>query len=196
MQDLHYAYPPQDKREFESLCQLVRDLKPRAMMEIGSRHGRSLLRLAEAGMPTLRKVVAIDLPDAAWGVSGSAKALKDCAAHLSTRGIDVSLCLADSHGPEAHQLSITYRDSLEFLFLDGDHTYEGLRNDFLWFAACVRRGGIIAMHDVCAPPGLSSKGAEMGVPKFWAEIVAAYPGQTSVLHSAGSVLGIGILVVA
>jgi predicted O-methyltransferase YrrM len=196
LHDSHFAYPSQDKDEFEQLCQLVRDARPHAMMEVGSRHGRSLLRLAEAGMPTLRRVLSVDLPEAAWGKTGSGSALQDCAAHLASRGLDVQLLLADSHGPEAKALAEKERDSLDFLFLDGDHTYEGLKKDFLWFSPCVRRGGIVAFHDVCAPDGLHSKGKEMGVPRFWHEIREAYPEQTRVFQGPGSILGIGILVIA
>lgn len=36
---------------------------------------------------------------------------------------------------------------IDFLFIDGDHSIEGCRYDFLTFSPFVRRGGFIAFHD-------------------------------------------------
>lgn len=37
----------------------------------------------------------------------------------------------------------------DMAFIDGDHSYDGVHADFAAYGAMVRRGGIIAMHDVC-----------------------------------------------
>jgi len=39
-------------------------------------------------------------------------------------------------------------NQLDFLFIDGDHSYEGVKMDFdIWFPK-LKSGGIIAMHDI------------------------------------------------
>jgi predicted O-methyltransferase YrrM len=37
---------------------------------------------------------------------------------------------------------------VDFLFIDGDHTYEGVTRDFEMYSPLVKRGGIIAIHDI------------------------------------------------
>ena len=55
---------------------------------------------------------------------------------------------------------------LDFLFIDGDHTYEGVRKDFEMYGKLVVKGGVIAFHDIVPGPPESVG----GVPKFWNEI--------------------------
>lgn len=38
-------------------------------------------------------------------------------------------------------------DELDFVFVDGDHSYEGVKNDFDSYASKLKKGGIIAFHD-------------------------------------------------
>jgi hypothetical protein len=53
-----------------------------------------------------------------------------------------------------------------FLFIDGDHTYEGVKKDFEMYSPLIRKGGFIAFHDIVpGPPGNVG-----GVPEFWKEI--------------------------
>lgn len=189
MNDTYFKYPPQDPEEFELLCQFVRSSRIQTLMEIGSRHGRSLIRLAEAAMPTLQRVIVVDLPGSLWGADNSEHALKECAKHLRARGITVDLYLMSSHSREAHALSMRERGNVDFLFINGDHSYKGATNDYLWFGPCVKSGGAVAFHDVCATPELHSQGVPVGVPQLWDEIKT--PTDTTI-HTAGSKFGIGI----
>jgi predicted O-methyltransferase YrrM len=40
------------------------------------------------------------------------------------------------------------RGSVDLLFLDGDHSYDGVRADFENYTPLVKPGGLIAFHDV------------------------------------------------
>jgi len=54
-------------------------------------------------------------------------------------------------------------ESIDFLFIDGDHTYKGVRADLLnWFPK-VKKGGIIAGHDYAEP----SCGVKMAVDSYF-----------------------------
>ena len=41
---------------------------------------------------------------------------------------------------------------IDFLFIDGDHTYEGCKADYLNYGPLVRAGGVIAFHDIGNEP--------------------------------------------
>jgi predicted O-methyltransferase YrrM len=54
-------------------------------------------------------------------------------------------------------------NSIDFLFIDGDHTYEGVKKDLsLWFPK-VKKGGIISGHDYTEP----TCGVKMAVDEFF-----------------------------
>lgn len=38
---------------------------------------------------------------------------------------------------------------LDFLFIDGDHTFEGVKQDYEMYSPLVRSGGVVAFHDAC-----------------------------------------------
>jgi predicted O-methyltransferase YrrM len=52
------------------------------------------------------------------------------------------------------------------LFIDGDHSYEGVRRDWELYSPLVRPGGLIALHDIVEGP----EWAVGEVPRFWREV--------------------------
>jgi predicted O-methyltransferase YrrM len=63
---------------------------------------------------------------------------------------------------------------LDVLFIDGDHTYDGVKADYQMYRPLVRKGGLIAFHDIVddhqtkyGRPGIGWAG---GVPMFWREV--------------------------
>ena len=55
---------------------------------------------------------------------------------------------------------LTMNNPIDVLFIDGDHSYEGVLTDWLLYNPLVRKGGIVAFHDV-----LPTK-QQIGVPRF------------------------------
>lgn len=45
------------------------------------------------------------------------------------------------------------REEIEFLFVDGDHSYEGIHKDWQDWSVKIKPGGIVALHDTCVIPG-------------------------------------------
>ena len=43
-------------------------------------------------------------------------------------------------------------ERLELLFIDGDHSYDGVRRDFELYSPLVASGGMIALHDIVEHP--------------------------------------------
>ncbi len=62
--------------------------------------------------------------------------------------------------------NILKANKIDFLFIDGDHSYEGVKKDFERYKPFIRDGGIIAFHDIVSN--------RYGVSKFWNEIKHKY----------------------
>ena len=78
-------------------------------------------------------------------------------------------------------------NQLDFLFIDGDHSYEGVRSDFEMYAPLVRSGGLIAFHDITP-----SKGSRH-VYRFWDEIKVSYTHKEFIHRTGEGAMGIGVL---
>ena len=80
----------------------------------------------------------------------------------------IYLIRADSHltGSLQKVKSALKGKSLDFLFIDGDHSYRGVKQDFEMYSPLVRKGGLVAFHDICRhPPEL-----RCDVYSYWNEI--------------------------
>ena len=86
---------------------------------------------------------------------------------------------------------------LDILFIDGDHSYEGVKYDFLNYRHLVQEGGLIVFHDI-VPDYRTRYGRETprwagGVPKFWSQIKRLYPHYEFVKNTEQDGLGIGTI---
>jgi predicted O-methyltransferase YrrM len=53
-----------------------------------------------------------------------------------------------STGAEAgRNYSLSAEGPVDFVFIDGDHSYEGIRNDWSVWSPLVASGGVVALHD-------------------------------------------------
>jgi len=83
------------------------------------------------------------------------------------------------------------KEKLDFLFIDGDHSYEGVKKDFEMYSSLVRKGGIIVFHDIVpGPPEYAGF-----VSKFWREIKIKHRYMEIVESWSQNGYGIGILYV-
>jgi predicted O-methyltransferase YrrM len=80
---------------------------------------------------------------------------------------------------------------LDYLFIDGDHTYEGVKCDFGMYGPMVRKGGLIAFHDIAE--GLPEMVG--GVPRFWQEVKSQYRHDEIIENRDQGGYGIGVLYV-
>ena len=80
---------------------------------------------------------------------------------------------------------------IDLLFIDGDHTYEGVKKDFEMYSPLVGQGAIIAFHDIVVHPPES--GCE--VSKFWREIKDNYESEEIVKDWGQDWAGIGVVYV-
>jgi len=176
----------QNTNEILPLLELVESENARAVVEIGSAQGGTLFMLARAAAADAI-VVSIDLPWGEWG-SGYPVSRTPLYRSFARRQQRVEL-RADSHDPRTlERLRRVLRGRpIDVLFIDGDHTYEGVKRDFVMYTPLVRSGGIVALHDIAhkADP-------RVGVHRVWAEIKqGASEAQEFVAEGSGK--GIGVI---
>jgi hypothetical protein len=58
--------------------------------------------------------------------------------------------IEDSHSPSVRERLTPYTNKVEFAFVDGDHSYKGLRQDIFLVTPLLRDWGIMALHDTAA----------------------------------------------
>ncbi len=185
--------PRQNQEEIGRLYDLVCALRPAAVLEIGTARGGTLYLWALAAAPGAT-ILSIDLPGGSFGGAYPA-----CRAPFY-RGFagpsqSIHLLREDSHRAATVERvkRLLAGGGLEFLFIDGDHTYEGVRADFVNYAPLVKAGGMIAFHDILPRSDMP----EIQVHRFWAEIKKVYGGE-ELLGPEGSKrrVGIGVLRIA
>lgn len=139
---------PQTDCEFMLLLAEVERIQPKVIVEIGSRHGGSFLCFTTLLKPEL--AIALDLPDGPWGRKHSFKNLTKVVNEGKRCGVNTIAIDCDTHKPETLELLKKHLGGrkIDFLFIDGDHTYDGVKQDFEMYSPLVRDGGIIGFHDV------------------------------------------------
>jgi len=58
--------------------------------------------------------------------------------------------ISDSHTPAVRQRLEKYEKSLDFAFVDGDHSYRGLRQDIFLVTPLLKEYAVMALHDTAA----------------------------------------------
>jgi len=183
--------PLQRKPEILAFLKMVADLAPTRIGEIGTASGGTAFLLSRCSVPQSR-LVTLDIGTR----PGQSAALSILAG--AERSI-VSM-IADSHLAEtAKRFGQAAGGPFDVLLIDGDHSYEGVSQDFERYRRLVRTGGLIAFHDIM-PDSRSRGGPDTGtdaggVPKFWRELMTRYPGKTTAIieREDQDACGIGVL---
>lgn len=80
----------------------------------------------------------------------------------------------DSHSPNTVKdlKELLQGQKIDYLFIDGDHSYKGVKKDFEMYAPLVKKGGLIGLHDIKDCEVYRKTGVE--VHKFWKELKQKY----------------------
>jgi predicted O-methyltransferase YrrM len=165
----------QKPTELAGFLAVLADLRPvpRIMVEIGCDAGGTLWAWRQIGVP---RVIGVEAPQAhgddnPWGTERL----------LVDHGCEV--VRGDSHeeSTRAALVELLAGEPIDVLFIDGDHTYEGCKRDFIMYAPLVRDDGLIAFHDVSPHPNHPG----VGVQKFWEQV----PGDKNEILCAPDVWG-------
>lgn len=183
--------PAQIRGEFLALCDLIRGIEPRTIVEIGTDLGGTLFLFTRAA-PSDAVIISVDLPR--WHLK-SRSALLEAFTHDEQR---IFVIRGDSHSPAIVDKVAKALDGreIDFLFIDGDHSYHGVKMDFETYMRFVKNGGIIAFHDInpdyyakfgCGEP----KGGE--VYRFWDETKQRFRHIEFIENPGQDGCGIGLL---
>jgi predicted O-methyltransferase YrrM len=187
----HFFRPLQRRSEFLRLWELVGEERPRAVCEIGAAGGGTAFLFAAAAAPDAI-LASVDL---AFGAARRA-----CVGRFARRAQQIVCVEGDSHRPatlDAVRLALQGRP-LDLLYLDGDHSYEGVAADFQMYAPLVRPGGLVVFHDIVldyrARYGVETSSDTGGVPRFWQEAKSSGAHVEEIIEDEGQDgFGVGVL---
>jgi predicted O-methyltransferase YrrM len=144
----------------------IAGLRPRNAMEIGTGNGGTLFLLCRLAHSHAR-IISLDNDRGRLG--GARKSIYYSFVRDHQR---LHVIHGDSHNIRTHsriarKLGL---ERLDFLFIDGDHSYEGVKRDFEMYSPLVNPGGVVAFHDIVEHP----PEAQCHVKEFWDEIKPRY----------------------
>jgi predicted O-methyltransferase YrrM len=192
--------PGQVRSEIRGLLRLLEPRGCRRILEIGTQHGGSLFLLAHVADPEAL-LVSVDLPHGEFG-GGYPCWRAPLYRRFGQARQRIELIRGDSHADatRARVADVLGGELLDFLFIDGDHTYDGVKRDFELYRDLVRPGGLVAFHDI-TPGSAEGDGAQEvetsrllsgEVPRFWAEVRERFP-TTELAGSELGFYGIGLV---
>jgi cephalosporin hydroxylase len=180
----------QQHSEISGLLELLKQNPPRYVCEIGTASGGTLFLFAQVCAPAAL-LISVDL-----GLSA-----ERCLVHarFAARRQRIVSIRGDSRDPKTLERvrSLLRGHPLDLLFIDGDHSYAGVKADFSNFSPLVGTGGLIVFHDIvrdlgsrCGTPTQHYTG---GVPTFWEEIKARHRTSELIEDPGQDGYGIGIV---
>ena len=171
----------QNYYEVAQLCEKIKTIKPKTILEIGVEKGGSMnlwLHFAD--------------PDALYvGVDNAMQFVIN-----RDSGNQIKKFV------EIDSLNVTALDKVkealeggevDFLFIDGGHEEATVRSDFQKFSPLVRKGGIIAFHDINT--SINQEHCK-GIKKFWEELKLKYDTEEFINTEAEIYFGIGMIKVS
>ena len=169
--------PPmaQDEEEFDSLLEVLDELRPRSILELGVYAGGTLARFA-ARFPEA-VVVGVD-PSPCF--------------HVQPLGTSVIVGRSQDAEVRAAVLELNGGRPFDVVHVDGDHSLEAAAADWLWARAPRRLGGaearLVALHDVSC-----TTNPQLEAWRLWARIRATTPADELLeIRYAGGDYGYGL----
>lgn len=176
----------QSPSEFKKFCEFYYSLRCKNVLEIGSYCGGTFYMLCKLGHPTGTKI-SLDYPvydnqifdESYQRFLGNAPSFAD----------NVHVLIGDSHQEVTVQNveRILGEKKLDFLFIDGDHTYQGVKMDYEMYKHFVKPGGYIAFHDIGNSYWHRQFNCE--VDKLWNEL----PAGNKLTFNLSGYMGIGVV---
>lgn len=170
--------------EIESAIKMIANERPRVMCEIGTFDGGTSL-LFSRFLSTVEVMSCIDL------YVKNKEMLKLLAPpNQKLQFFDMP---SYSYRTVNKVANVLKGRMIDVLFIDGDHRYEGVKQDFLCYRPYVRDGGLILFHDIVEDKG-GARAWAGGVPKLWKELSPVYPHSEFVNSRDQAGFGIGALI--
>lgn len=182
--------PMQSKKEISDLYKIVAKQKPHGVLEIGTCHGGTLYLWAQAAAIDA-VIISIDLPYGEFG-GGYYPCRIPFYQSFALPKQKIHLLQTDTHETKLPKdlSNLLNGEMLDFLFIDGDHSYQGVKQDFDLYSGLVKPGGLIAMHDILPREDVPS----IEVYRFWREINTRFQTTELISNEPGDrKIGIGLI---
>jgi len=179
----------QQREEISRLLKKLADCNAEYICEIGTYGGGTNFMLNHT-IPSAKEVIGVDLYVLNRAILQ----------HFNPQSHNMHLINGASCVPSTINKieKILNGNKLDFCFIDGDHTYEGVKQDFLTYRHLVKEGGLIGFHDI-NPDHFTKYGTKTGpctgeVPRFWSEIKDSYEHEEIIAGEDQDGYGIGVIV--
>jgi predicted O-methyltransferase YrrM len=143
----------QKEAELAGLLAVLLELEPKVIVEVGCDAGGTLWAWRQLEP---QRLLGVELPRAGFH-SGKP---------LQRHGAEVVIGNSHEQATYDQLVKLLDGDEVDFLFIDADHTYNGVKRDFELYSPLVRPGGVIALHDICNHPRMP----EVQVGRFWLQV--------------------------
>ena len=155
----------------ELLYGLVRSMKPEVCVEIGSALGKSASYIGMALKENGRGMLyAIDPHEPTnWNDVDAIDSLKEFSRNVAAAGLGKYVSVIRSYSDAAAR---DWKRPIDLIFIDGDHSYEGVKRDWDLFLPHMKPSGVAIFHDTMweLPPYAGEVRSDMGVPRFVDEL--------------------------
>ncbi len=180
----------QNMVELLGLVNLLRDRRLERVCEIGTFKGGTLYIWCQLAAPTAH-IISVDLPGGQFG-GGCHERCLPFFQSFRRPGQTLDCLRGNSHdeGVRAQFEKTLGGAELDFLFIDGDHSYAGVKQDFEFYSRFVKRGGLIGFHDIYHRPAQP----EIEVHQFWNELKKKFRHEEFIeTTDARRKIGIGVI---
>ena len=166
--------PGQVREEILRLLKILEKKELNLVLEIGTSRTAGTLFLFSRIASQDAEIISIDLPGGKWG-GGYDLYKVPLFKSFASNAQKIHLMRKDSHEYSSLEQvkTILKGRKLDFLFIDGDHTYKGVKNDFEMYSPLVKEGGIIAFHDINHSEDITVE-TGYGCGRLWKEIKDNY----------------------
>jgi cephalosporin hydroxylase len=156
--------------ELSSLISFLKRRVLRTVVEIGTRKGGTFFVWCQIAEPDAL-VASIDLPGGPFGGGYKETKIPRFQGYAQPDQ-HLHFLRLDSHDPATRQdlREILSGREIDFLMIDGDHTYDGVHQDFEFYSPFVKDRGLVAFHDIVHHDQVP----ECQVELFWNEVKIRY----------------------
>lgn len=88
--------------------------------------------------------------------------------HSNDIGVEAALMIMQEQINRNPSIKLCNSCDIDFLFIDGDHTYEGVKQDFLDYEPFCKKNSIISFHDI--KDTQRHRNRNVWVSRFWNEV--------------------------
>jgi hypothetical protein len=183
-------FSSQKRNEILAFLSRLKRTTVRAACEIGTGHGGTTYLLTKVLQPDV-SLITID-PKNDWRKKIILSSLKK-----PRQRLHVISAYSTHPGTFSRVAGILRDQKLDLLFIDADHSYPSVKQDFEIFSKLVREGGWIAFHDIVPDYysrfGVRTISSSGDVPKYWRELRGKWSSTEIVENWDQDGYGLGVL---